>query len=191
MVWLKIRFCGYIREISDSAQAITARSQKNKFSKIQNWLTLHSQTIFLKIQVNYFNISQFFVVRFWTVGISSRKRICACLLWADRWVRLMKKNCQISRDTATWLNPFLMIGSILSQRGWKKTCQCEFLFGSLTLQLPGCWGGRGGGGGGEGGGGVGPGAAAASLKHEPSLYTTLLHLNTCTHTNSIQNKALT
>ena len=52
MVWLKIRFCGYIREISDSAQAITARSQKNKFSKIQNWLTLHSQTIFLKIQVN-------------------------------------------------------------------------------------------------------------------------------------------
>ena len=64
MVWLKIRFCGYIREISDSAQAITARSQKNQFSKIQNLLTLHSQTIFFKIQVNYFNIRQFFLLGF-------------------------------------------------------------------------------------------------------------------------------
>ena len=40
MVSLK-NFRGDIQILSDSAQANTARSQKNKFSKIQNWLTLH------------------------------------------------------------------------------------------------------------------------------------------------------
>ena len=37
---LKIRFCEDICEISDSAQANTARSQKLKCPQIQNWLIL-------------------------------------------------------------------------------------------------------------------------------------------------------
>ena len=37
---LKIRFCEDICEISDSAQANTARSRKLKCLQIQNWLTL-------------------------------------------------------------------------------------------------------------------------------------------------------
>ena len=56
MVYLK-NFHKDIREISDSAQTNTAGSQKNKFSKIQNWLTKGVlQYIFCAKSIN--NISE-------------------------------------------------------------------------------------------------------------------------------------